>query len=363
MSLLQKSIMHNLTAPENHVHFTWARSPDPKLSLDAAGLVALADLSTIAKRTALTGNAALLDVLVIAPGLHRQQSAPELNLGEYPAVAALNTGYVFRVENPATVLFLQKISKTGHLTHVTATSWNNNAKFWPHLLGKLFVFQTASLWSTLAYLSALSLTITALILLSLARELWGLGVLVILILARLLNTCIIQKRCQPGWHGKEEPGITGDLLVLMSQDRWVRMQGSVNSLKAVTSGQWLREQTFVESSLSAVATVLVYVDAALASNVSDSGKMILLVLLICSAGLLAIANECTDSLYMHGNKVEVRGSRKSYGRRLDMVDDLLTEDNPSRVEWAMRLGMARLGMTVSSKTADAPADNQIRATM
>ena len=362
MSATQVSITHT---PNPHLHHAplWARAPDPKVSLDAAGLVALADLTTIAKRTALTGNAALLDIFVIAPGLHRQQAATELNLGEYPAVAALTTGYVFRVENPATVVFLQKISKTGHLTHVEATTWDNKAKFWPRLLSRAFIFQTASLWSTLAYLAALAMTIVAIVLLGLARELWGLGVLSILILARLLNTCIIQRRCQPGWHGKEEPGISGDLLLLMSQDRWVRMKGSVDSLKAVTSGQWLREQTFMESSLSAVATVLVYVDAALASNVSDSGKMILLILLICSAGLLAVANECTKTLYMHGNKVGVVGESKKYERRLDLVKDLLTEDNPDRVEWAMKLGMARLGMTVPSKKSGAPGGSSVQVTM
>ena len=63
------------------------------LSLDAAGLVALADLTTIAKRTALTGTACLSDVLVLCPGIHRQQNAPDLNGGEYPATGAMTTGY------------------------------------------------------------------------------------------------------------------------------------------------------------------------------------------------------------------------------------------------------------------------------
>jgi len=81
----------------------WLSGGYPKVSLDAAGLVALADLSTVARRTALTGTSSLLDAFVLCPGLHRQQEAPELNGGEYPACAAMTTGYVFRVENPATV--------------------------------------------------------------------------------------------------------------------------------------------------------------------------------------------------------------------------------------------------------------------
>ena len=61
----------------------WSAAPLPNISLDAAGLLALADLSTIADRTALTGGASFLDALVLCPGIHRQQTATELNKGEY----------------------------------------------------------------------------------------------------------------------------------------------------------------------------------------------------------------------------------------------------------------------------------------
>ena len=67
----------------------WSSTPLPNISLDAAGLLALADLSTIAERTALTGNASLWDVLILCPGIHRQQTATELNRGEYAAITTL----------------------------------------------------------------------------------------------------------------------------------------------------------------------------------------------------------------------------------------------------------------------------------
>ena len=54
---------------------------------------------------------------------------------------------------------------------------------------------------------------------------------------------------------------------------------------------------------------------------------------------------------------------KKYERRLDLVKDLLTEDNPDRVEWAMKLGMARLGMTVPSKKSSATVVSSIQVTM
>lgn len=57
------------------------KTPVPHLSLSAAGLVALADLQTIARRAALTGTSSWLDALVLAPGLHYQQAAEEVISG------------------------------------------------------------------------------------------------------------------------------------------------------------------------------------------------------------------------------------------------------------------------------------------
>ena len=69
-------------------------------------------------------------------------------------------------------------------------------------------------------------------------------------------------------EGAPDPGVEGDLLVLLSQDHWVRMKGFVDDLKTVTSGQWLRDQTTIERFATAYATLLVYSAAALASNAS-----------------------------------------------------------------------------------------------
>jgi hypothetical protein len=60
-----------------------------------------------------------------------------------------------------------------------------------------------------------------------------------------------------GRFGALEPGVNGDLLVLLSQDRWVRIRGLVDDLKAVTSASWLRETTAAESSATTFATLLV----------------------------------------------------------------------------------------------------------
>lgn len=315
----------------------WEHTGNLQVSLDAAGLVALAELTTIANRTALTGTSALLDAFVLCPGIQHQQTATELHRGEYPAVAALTSGYVFRVENPATVSYLQKIGLTGYLTALSVTRITKTQPRLVRLLSIFYAIHNATFLSSIAYLAAVSLTVIVLVLFAISEDWWGLFVMFLLMFARLCNTIVVRRRSRVGWKGASEPGVQGDLLILLSQDRWFRMRGAVDDLKTVTSGQWLHEMTFIESSAAAFATLLVYLDAALASNLKQSGKVMLLVLLVASAGLLAIANVRTDKLQMHGNIIKVDGQPKKYGRRLEMAQELIKETG--RDDWAIRLGM------------------------
>jgi hypothetical protein len=306
----------------------------PSVGLDAAGIVALADIATVQERTILTGTAVLLDALVLCPGIHMQQQAPELNLGEYPACAALTSGYVFRIENSAMVYYLQQVGKTGQLTTLCVSTPISGEG---GLLSAIFSYHNTTPTSALAYGLIVSLTVTVIILLGLSEDWWGIVVIALLILSRLCNVVVICKRSQPGWAGAPEPGVQGDLLVLLSQDRWIRIRGAVDDLKLVTAGQWLRDQTRTESWVTALATVIVYLDAALVSNLTQFGKILLLALLIASVGLLAVANSTTRMLQMHGRIVSVLGPRKAYNRRLDLANELITETG--RDDWAVRLGM------------------------
>lgn len=318
----------------------------------AAGLVALADLPTAAIRTALMGNAALLDALIICPGFHRQHLATELNQAEYPAVAALTTGYVFRVENSATVYFLQRISKTGVLTNLTVSQCKDAESFSVLALSKLWSFQNTTPLSTLTYLALPFLTTLALSILTILNDTTGISVLSLFILARLLTTLAITRRSANTWHGQPEPGVQGDLLVLLSQDRWVRLRGPVDALKATTSGQWLRDPMLPEAAAQSAATLIAYAAAGLSGAVTSAGQVILLALLVSSAALLAMANQTTTALAMHGYKVEIDAGRgvKRYGRRLELVEDMLSEDG--RNDEMMRLGLARMGVTVPEKNED-----------
>ncbi|RDH33560.1 hypothetical protein BDQ94DRAFT_170173 [Aspergillus welwitschiae] len=309
----------------------------PDFSLDLAGVVAIADLSTVSQRTVITGTAALLDCLILCPGLHLQQHASNLNKGEYPAAAAMTSGYVFRIENPATVHYLQKISKTAHLTTVEVINIDNHMSWAGQAANVLFITANANIISVLTYTIAASLTIAVLVCLILMKDWWGLFVILIMILARALNVILIRLRSRLGWIGASETG-RSDLLVLLSQDRWVRIQGAIDDVKAVTAGQWLREMEAYESWVAAIATVLTYLDAALASNATQFGKLLLVLLLIVSAGLLAVANQFTTKLQMHGNVLEVRGKPHKYQRRLDMAEQLIAEHGGKR-GWALRLGL------------------------
>lgn len=145
---------------------------DWRVSIDAAGIVALADLSTVAKRTALTGTSSWLDVLVIAPGFHRQQAAVELNQGEYPACAAMTTGYVFRVENEAMVLYLQKVGKTGHLTTVELSNMDVGTSRWRKVFSTLNDFHAAPAAGSLVYITAVLLTVACLVIFALYEDWW-----------------------------------------------------------------------------------------------------------------------------------------------------------------------------------------------
>ena len=315
--------------------FDWTR-PLPNTSFDAAGLIALADLDTIARRTALTGTAVYLDALVLCPGIHRQQTASELNGGELPPTAALTTGYVFRVENQAMVAYLQSKAKTGHLTTLTA---ENEAKSGLRTLWKALFGPGDSLLVFLLLMTIRLSTIFSITFLAIIQDWWGFAILLSLVVARIFNIHIVRRRTRPGWHGISEPGKKGDLLVLLSQDRWVRLQGPVDALKAATSGQFLVDMNFFEGSLNALATLLVYLSAAFASNATQVGKLLFIVLLLISVCLLAISNHQSKYLHMHGAVLKPNPEPKAYERRLDLAKQLVRETK--RDDWAVGLGMIR----------------------
>ncbi|CAF3623800.1 unnamed protein product [Fusarium graminearum] len=318
----------------------------PNVSLDAAGLVALADLTTIEERTVLTGTATLTDILILCPGIHMQQKSTNLNGGEYPACANMLSGYVFRVENPATVYYLQRVGKTGHLTTLNvskidssvADGSNSESSWYSQARSTLWPTSDTSVVATLAYSAAALWGVTVMVLLGILHDWWGLGVVLMLMVARLINVVVIRRRSRPGWFGAKEGQTRGDNLILLSQDRWIRIKGLVDDLKAVTSGQWLRDPTMAESWFVALATMVVYLAAAFVSNATQFGKILILFLLGGSAAMLAIANSLTKKLLMHGYVLQPDGKKpQQYNRRSDLAEQLV--DEVKRNDWAFSMGM------------------------
>jgi hypothetical protein len=244
------------------------------------------------------------------------------------------TGYVFRVENQATVRFLQKVGQTGCLTMLNVAPITASRK-WIRL-------------QELLYLVVPLLTCSLFSLFFAIEDWWACLVISVLVLARLCNVLVIRRRAQLGWKGASEPGVRGDLLVLLSQDRWIRIQGFVDDLKAVTSGQWLRDMTFVENAVVTSSNVLVYLSVTFASNASQAGKLLLPFLFLFSAALVAITNQCTNHLHMQGRVVQgTDANPKKYGRRLDLAADLIRESG--RDDWALRLGMINAELSRNAK--------------
>lgn len=227
-------------------------------------------------------------------------------------------------------LNLQKFGRTAHLTTLSVTKLEER-RGWRKLFLAFLDLRSASLLATSAYIGAVLLTVTMLLFTITSQDWWAFVVVSFLVLARAINVYVIRCRSRFVWAGAEEPGEKGDLLVLLSQDRWIRMQGLVDDLKAVTSGQWLQESTFIQNSLVAFATLLVYLDAALAGNAQQGSKLFLLVLLFGSVALLGVANECTEVLQMHGRAIKISSQSERYKRRLTMADELIRQTGRKRL--------------------------------
>ncbi len=306
------------------------------ITLESAGLVALADLPTVAVRTALMGTASWLDILVLAPGMHQQQSADEVNRSEFPQTSSLTNGYVFRVENPATVSYLQRIGRTGYLVTALVEQKpqpepNNTPKnsYIDTSSPRYHTFYIAGVFVALLYLLCPILTIVVFALVGSIKDWWALAVMGMLVLSRTINVFVIKRRASDSanWKGApEEKDKEGDLLVVLSQDRWVRLRGKLSDVKRVTAGQWLRDEDRVESLAAGFATLLVYAAAALAGNASTTGSLLIALLLLCSVALLALCNSLTHRLQMYDCFVqEDKSLRRHYKRRLQMVKALVEE--------------------------------------
>lgn len=313
---------------------SWSSTPIPALSLSAGGLLALADLNTIAQRTAIKGGSSWLDAFVLAPGLHYQQAADALDQesvsglsAELGLTAAIETGddgkelrrYV--INNIAMVNFLKRVwgtrDKDGGVVTLNVGMAQEGeeidlvARKLQALLnrqGKPPMAGVESLeldWlSHVFYLMSPLLTMAALTFMVLLGDWWGFGFILALMVSRLLNIWIIKARSKPGDRPPNSPrpndNLPTEYTINLGTNRKVVLRGLNSDLQAVTTQVWLRNKTNIDGYLEAVAKLIVYMVASFSGNLTQSGAMVLMTLLLVSAGLLGLSNAHVRGLQMHG---------------------------------------------------------------
>ncbi|KAM7205317.1 hypothetical protein V8F33_001148 [Rhypophila sp. PSN 637] len=347
----------------------WPNTPIPGVSLSAGGLLALADLSTIAQRTAITGGSSWLDSLLLAPGLHYQQAVEELasrgststtggvgssNDEDYHVEECDHTGTPvrrFRIRNTATKMYIRRIARPGETVTLDvgaalpATRMSMGARYqMPKPDGGIHVTDwavdsvaaehgqdkddkaddchgghTGSV-SHFLYLASPVLTIIALACVVLVKDWWAFGQLGGLMLSRILNIWIIKQRTKgqddQQSSGSFEPSLTTYNIPLATSHpneapTSVRLRGRPSDLRAITSSSWLRAKTHGQGYLEATAKLVVYAVAAFSGNATQIGAIIMMGLLLSTAALLALSNSHAKCLTVCGRVVVSKDSGAS----------------------------------------------------
>ncbi|UKZ55595.1 hypothetical protein TrVGV298_009419 [Trichoderma virens] len=348
-----------MAVPNHPLIAAWTSTPIPDLSLSAGGLLALADLNTIAQRTAIAGGSSWLDAFVLAPGLHYQQAAdlltPEYGSGKLVLSTLEGGARRLVVSNVAMVKYLRRLwereGKYGVVTlRRSQRRWQRDLRRQLEAEHKSHVREVFEMdWVSHAlYLTSPLLTVVAIVFMVLLQDWWGLGFLIALMVSRLANIWAIKERSRPGATPPPLPpldekpktpspppappgsppqetsptavGESKQSLALplsfkrqdsnMTQytidwgdNRRVILRGEDADLRAVTTEAWLRAKTTWEGYLEAMSKLIVYMVASLSGNLSQAGAVVLMSLLLVSAGLLGLSNAHATSMQMHGRRV------------------------------------------------------------
>ncbi|KAI1823713.1 hypothetical protein F4861DRAFT_305609 [Xylaria intraflava] len=299
----------------------WPQKPIPNVDISAAGLLALADLGTIAQRTRISG-ASWLDTLLLAPGLHYQQAVDTV-LNELPspyhAVESVDgKTSTYNIANTATLRYLERVGRTDQRIVVDVGKAPQRSYF-PYgeqrtrrKRSAIWGDQEAGIgWlSQLLYLASPLLTIMAFVFMVLFREWWGVAVLLALMFSRLLNIWVIKQRASrpkifksdlnKSRSDSDDSDVLTEYVVDLGHGRIVCLRGLASDLQAITATSWLRDQTHIEGYLEAASKLIVYLVAVLSGNLSQIASIIFIGLLVTTAGLLGLSNAHAKAFTMHG---------------------------------------------------------------
>ncbi|KAH7161223.1 hypothetical protein EDB81DRAFT_337228 [Dactylonectria macrodidyma] len=307
--------------PRSLIH-SWSATPIPDLKLSASGLLALADLRTVAHRTALTGGSSWLDALVLAPGLHYQQACDWLDRETPVGLMALGGADArYDIKNVVTLNYLMGLCRQGPKGLVTidvgsVAAWQvgkrvrrvlrKRRKIADEEDDKYLDISPPNLdWvSHLLYLISPCLTVASITFMVLFEDWWGVSIILALIASRILNIWAIKHRTEP--HALNptpmmapDRGITVYRIDL-GGGHVVRLRGLDTDLQALTTQVWLRAQSHLDGYLEAAAKLIVYLVAALSGNMTQAGAIILVGLLVSSAALLGLSNAHASGFRVHG---------------------------------------------------------------
>ncbi|KAJ4218923.1 hypothetical protein NW759_008076 [Fusarium solani] len=319
----------NLDTKNSHLHNqprslipSWTTTPLPGIVLSASGLLALADLRTISRRTALVGGASWVDALVLAPGLHYQQACDDFEREAPIGLVALPVeafnGVRYAVKNSITASYLVALCSQSPEGIVTLDVGLDM----PWRVAKAFkkLFKKRKLedeedenednddwdalpdvdWlSHLLYLVSPLLTVSSLTFMILFEDWWGLAILLTLITSRILNVWAIKHRTQSPGHTPHDHRVT-EYIVDLGGGHAVRLRGPDADLQALVTHAWLRAQSHIDGYLEAIAKLLVYLTAALGGNMTQAGAIVLVGLLLISAALLGLSNAHARGIRVHG---------------------------------------------------------------
>ncbi|KAF4448703.1 hypothetical protein F53441_7912 [Fusarium austroafricanum] len=317
---------------------SWSTHPIPNLTLSASGLLVLADLRTISRRTALTGGASWVDAFVLAPGLHYQQACDDLEKEAPVGLIALSTQTLgemqYAVKNTMTASYLKSLCKDGAENIITLdvgldTPWNV-----VKIVGKVIRNRKVSDeedddedhedWASLSdvdwlshllYLISPLITASSITFMILLEDWWGLAILVTLISSRILNIWAIKQRISPSDPSSESISMS-EYSIDLGGGRSVRLRGPDADLQALVSHAWLRAQSSLEGYLEAAAKLMVYMSAALGGNMTQAGAIVLIGMLLASAALLGLSNAHARGFRMHGRyaRPEIKKAKAEEGR-------------------------------------------------
>ncbi len=279
--------------------------------IQASDVVLLAKLATSPEEVH-----SFIDAFSLAFNMHGPQLPSSIYACDVSVPGATRVGDSppSHVENPTTSRFLQNIGRSGYLVNAKVSLSSSPYPQLSPLNRHLRSSFVAGVPATLLCILSPTLTVIAAVFLACIQDLWALGLLMTFVNSKMINLVVARHRSVQDLSG--EPGGEYDLLIRLSQDRWIRLQGAEADLRTVVACQGLRVQSGMEGCAVSFGTISVYLAVALSPNVSPVGSLVIIFLVFCSSIFMALYNSLTPCLQTLNRVVRVEGEPTRYEERI-----------------------------------------------